>query len=196
MSVTAIGPAFTLDAPRPVAPPYGLLSVPGVLADDERERWLNGVNMFGFPTQDTWTWDPCSAGTFRVKPETDFAWPVNGAVDPSIVKVAISAGADKVIARSDSLQENSSLSYTPNAARPIGGGTTAVVADARWIDVVRDAMDVRDGLVPVLDRTSALVVLGSHLRPGPGPLAPGSHAASIVRHAAVPALVVPLPPTG
>ncbi|MGW1667563.1 DUF6049 family protein [Streptomyces sp. NPDC002324] len=67
----------------------------------------------------------------RVVPETDFAWPVNGAVDPSIVKVAISAGADKVIARSDSLQESSSLSYTPNAARPIGGGTTAVVADAR-----------------------------------------------------------------
>jgi nucleotide-binding universal stress UspA family protein len=60
--------------------------------------------------------------------------------------------------------------------------------------VVRDVMDVRDGLVPVLDRTSALVVLGSHVRPGPGPLAPGSHAASILRHAAVPALVVPLPP--
>ncbi|MFE7835247.1 DUF6049 family protein [Streptomyces sp. NPDC057474] len=67
----------------------------------------------------------------RVVPDTDFAWPVNGAIDPSIVKVAISAGADKVIARSDSLQEGSSLSYTPNAARPIGGGTTAVVADAR-----------------------------------------------------------------
>jgi nucleotide-binding universal stress UspA family protein len=62
--------------------------------------------------------------------------------------------------------------------------------------VVRDAMDVRDGVVPVLDRTSALVVLGSHVRPGPGPLAPGSHAASILRHAAVPALVVPLPPAG
>jgi nucleotide-binding universal stress UspA family protein len=61
--------------------------------------------------------------------------------------------------------------------------------------VVRDALDVRDGLIPVLDRTSALVVLGSHVRPGPGPLAPGSHAASILRQAAVPALVVPLPPT-
>jgi nucleotide-binding universal stress UspA family protein len=60
--------------------------------------------------------------------------------------------------------------------------------------VVRDALDVRDGLVPVLDRIAALVVLGSHVRPGPGPLAPGSHAASILRHAAVPALVVPLPP--
>ncbi|MEV0180298.1 DUF6049 family protein [Streptomyces sp. NPDC050625] len=67
----------------------------------------------------------------HVKPTTDFAWPVNGAVDPSIIKVATSAGADKVIARSDSLQETGGLTYTPSAARPIGGGTTAVVADAR-----------------------------------------------------------------
>lgn len=67
----------------------------------------------------------------HVTPNTDFAWPVNGAVDPSIIKVATSAGADKVIARSDSLQETGGLSYTPSAARPIGGGTTAVVADAR-----------------------------------------------------------------
>ncbi|MGW5096141.1 DUF6049 family protein [Streptomyces nodosus] len=64
----------------------------------------------------------------HVKPDTDFAWPVDGALDPSIVKVATSAGADKVIARSDSLRDNG-LSYTPTAARPIGAGTTAVVAD-------------------------------------------------------------------
>ncbi|MFF7752178.1 DUF6049 family protein [Streptomyces sp. NPDC007971] len=67
----------------------------------------------------------------HVTPSTDFAWPVDGAVDPSIIKVATSAGADRVIARSDSLQETGGLSYTPSAARPIGGGTTAVVADAR-----------------------------------------------------------------
>jgi hypothetical protein len=67
----------------------------------------------------------------HVKPTTDFAWPVEGAVDPSIVKVATSAGADKVIARNDSLQETGGLPYTPSAARPIGGGTTAVVADTR-----------------------------------------------------------------
>jgi hypothetical protein len=67
----------------------------------------------------------------HVKPSTDFAWPVEGAVDPAIVKVATSAGADKVIARSDSLKETGGLSYTPSAARPVGGGTTAVVADAR-----------------------------------------------------------------
>ncbi|MER6954362.1 DUF6049 family protein [Streptomyces sp. NPDC000618] len=67
----------------------------------------------------------------HVTPSTDFAWPVDGAVDPSIVKVATSAGADKVIARSDSLTETGDLTYTPSAARPIGGGTTAVVADSR-----------------------------------------------------------------
>ncbi|MCG7523194.1 DUF6049 family protein [Streptomyces sp. OfavH-34-F] len=67
----------------------------------------------------------------HLKPSTDFAWPVDGAVDPSIVDVATSAGAHHVIARSDSLQETGNLAYTPSAARPIGGGTTAVVADAR-----------------------------------------------------------------
>ncbi|MFC4612157.1 DUF6049 family protein [Streptomyces maoxianensis] len=65
----------------------------------------------------------------HVKPSIDFAWPVDGAIDSSIVDVATSAGAHKVIARSDSLRDD--LSYTPTAARPIGGGTTAVVADAR-----------------------------------------------------------------
>ncbi|MEU9617423.1 DUF6049 family protein [Streptomyces sp. NPDC088251] len=67
----------------------------------------------------------------HVKPSTDFAWPVDGAIDPSIVDVATSAGAHNVIARSDSLQETDRLPYTPTSARPIGGGTTAVVADAR-----------------------------------------------------------------
>ncbi|MBT2367225.1 hypothetical protein J7E88_18390 [Streptomyces sp. ISL-10] len=65
----------------------------------------------------------------HVKASTDFAWPVEGAIDSSIVDVATSAGAHKVIARSDSLQD--SLGYTPTAARPIGGGTTAVVTDSR-----------------------------------------------------------------
>ncbi|MEV0491053.1 DUF6049 family protein [Streptomyces atratus] len=67
----------------------------------------------------------------HVKPSIDFAWPVDGAIDPSIVDVATSAGAHNVIARSDSLQETGRLPYTPTAARPIGGGTTAVVADSR-----------------------------------------------------------------
>ncbi|MCB5163317.1 DUF6049 family protein [Streptomyces bambusae] len=67
----------------------------------------------------------------HVTPSTDFSWPVDGAVDPSIVSVATSAGAHNVLARSDSFRETGSLGYTPSAARPIGAGRTAVVADAR-----------------------------------------------------------------
>ncbi|NDZ77062.1 hypothetical protein G3I19_00695 [Streptomyces sp. SID10853] len=67
----------------------------------------------------------------HVKASTDFAWPASGAIDPSIVDVATSAGAHNVIASSDSLQETAGLPYTPTAARPIGGGTTAVVSDSR-----------------------------------------------------------------
>ncbi|MFI9626744.1 DUF6049 family protein [Streptomyces sp. NPDC052042] len=81
----------------------------------------------------------------HVKPSTDFAWPVNGAIDPAIVDVATSAGAHKVIARSDSLQEVGGLPYTPSAARPIGGGTTAVVADARLSTAFEGDMSRADG---------------------------------------------------
>ncbi|MFI1354998.1 DUF6049 family protein [Streptomyces sp. NPDC020898] len=81
----------------------------------------------------------------HVTPSTDFAWPVNGAVDPSIVKIATSAGADKVIARSDSLKETGDLPYTPSAARPIGGGTTAVVADMRMSTAFQGDMTNADG---------------------------------------------------
>ncbi|MEU8522584.1 DUF6049 family protein [Streptomyces sp. NBC_01216] len=64
----------------------------------------------------------------HVKPSTAFSWPVDGAVDPSIMAVATSAGARKVIARSDSFRDD--LPYTPTAARAVGGGMTAVVSDA------------------------------------------------------------------
>jgi hypothetical protein len=66
----------------------------------------------------------------HVQASTDFSWPVDGAIDPSIVNVATSAGAHNILTRSDSLQETGTLGYTPSAARPIGAGTTAVVADA------------------------------------------------------------------
>jgi hypothetical protein len=94
----------------------------------------NGTNVTGSLSQlksATDVVDNTVPPILHVKPVTDFAWPVDGAIDPSIVKVATSAGADKVIARSDSLQETGGLPYTPSAPRPIGGGTTAVVADAR-----------------------------------------------------------------
>ncbi|WP_030215440.1 DUF6049 family protein [Streptomyces sp. NRRL WC-3626] len=88
----------------------------------------------------------------HVEPTTDFVWPVDGAVDPSIVKVATSAGADKVIARSDTFEETGGLSYTPSAARPIGGGTTAVIADARLSTAFQGDMTKASGSTLAVQR--------------------------------------------
>lgn len=54
----------------------------------------------------------------HVSPSTDFSWPVDGAIDPSIVNVATSAGAHNVLTRSDSLQETGALGYTPRPPVP------------------------------------------------------------------------------
>ena len=80
MSVTAVGPALDLDGPLPVAPEYRLLSVPGVFRGDgrteeevlrnDRPRWLNGVNVWGYPVDTPSLWEPCSTGTFRTKGST------------------------------------------------------------------------------------------------------------------------------
>jgi nucleotide-binding universal stress UspA family protein len=62
--------------------------------------------------------------------------------------------------------------------------------------VIYDPISVRNGLVPLLDRTVALVVLGSGGRGVVPRLVLGSHAARVVHDAAIPALVVPLPGGG
>ncbi|MEU9185315.1 DUF6049 family protein [Streptomyces sp. NPDC048484] len=88
----------------------------------------------------------------HVTPSTEYAWPVNGAIDPSIVKVATSAGADTVLSRSDSLRETGALPYTPSAARPIGGGTSAVVADARLSTAFQGDMTLADNSTLAVQR--------------------------------------------
>jgi nucleotide-binding universal stress UspA family protein len=121
-----------------------------------------------------------------------------GPQDDALVRVALGWAARLerrleivTVAEEPGLDATESERYLDSVLARTGGSGVAVRTR-----VVRDALDVRDGLIPVLDRTSALVVLGSHLRAGPGPLAPGSHAASILRNAAVPSVVVPLPPAG
>ncbi|HEX6422580.1 MAG TPA: universal stress protein [Acidimicrobiales bacterium] len=71
------------------------------------------------------------------------------------------------------------------AARAEGAGV-AVASQVAY-----DPVGVRDGLVPLLDRTAALVVLGSRRRGGLPRAVLGSHAIRIVHEARVPALVVP-----
>lgn len=70
-TITAVGPALRLDGPLPQSPPHSLLNTPGVVVEevdeDSRPRWLNGVNVWGYPDETPSSWEPCSTGTFRTK---------------------------------------------------------------------------------------------------------------------------------
>ncbi len=66
-TITAAGVRLDLEGPRPVAPPHSLLNTPGVVVEDGAGRWLNGVVLDTYPTDPPSVWDPCSAGTTRVK---------------------------------------------------------------------------------------------------------------------------------
>lgn len=74
-------------------------------------------------------------------------------------------------------------------------GLTARAAHAGTVATTRviyDPINVRDGLVRLVDRTAALLVMGAHRRTRPLRVLFGSHAARVVHDVAVPALVVPL----
>lgn len=72
MSTTAVGITLDLDGPLPVARRYSLRSTPGVVveevgANEGEPRWMNGVNVIGYPDGMPETWEPCTTGTMRVK---------------------------------------------------------------------------------------------------------------------------------
>lgn len=70
MSVTAVGPATTLVGPLPKPRLHSLLTVPGVVIEEEgTPRWLTQVNVMGYPDGTPGIWEACSTGTFRVKEE-------------------------------------------------------------------------------------------------------------------------------
>jgi hypothetical protein len=65
---TAVGPALDLDGPVPAAFPYRLLAAPEPeVVVEERNRPLNGINMWGYPEGTPELWEPCLTGTFREK---------------------------------------------------------------------------------------------------------------------------------
>lgn len=66
---TAVGPALGIDGPLPRRPRHSLLETAGVVVTEEATRVLNGVNVYGYPTDCPWLWEPCSDGTFRLKPD-------------------------------------------------------------------------------------------------------------------------------
>jgi hypothetical protein len=128
-TVEAVGPAFALDGPPPVAPPHSLLNTEGVVVERDATRVLNGVNVWGYPTGCSSLWEPCSDGTFRVKDdESEMLTPrfdafvvykavtcsAMGLSDPgelfdraeAVLDATVSAGVEKALAEGVDLSSN------------------------------------------------------------------------------------------
>ncbi|MGF1427941.1 hypothetical protein [Kitasatospora sp. LaBMicrA B282] len=76
-------------------------------------------------------------GRLSVDPQDDVAWPYQGYLDQPTAQVAQQLGGSRVIVSSASVTDPRSLNYTPNAARPLPNGQTAVVADSTIADVLQ-----------------------------------------------------------
>lgn len=55
--------------PPPKAPLYGLVSTPETLVEQADPHWRGGVSVDSYPIETPYRHFPCSAGTFRTKPE-------------------------------------------------------------------------------------------------------------------------------
>jgi hypothetical protein len=60
-------PVFYVDGPRPIVPKHRLVDVPGVVIRTNDPHWQLGVKVWPYPDDPPVGWDPCSAGTYRVK---------------------------------------------------------------------------------------------------------------------------------
>lgn len=136
MSITAVGPALGINGPLPVAPPYSLLKVPGVLAGTS--EWLNGVSVWGYPCDTPELWEPCSSGTFRVKSdESDWNLPrfdSFAAYHPFMCSTI--SGTDEFAARAEAVID-ATISHAVERAlsQGVDGSTNAFFGDTN-LDVL------------------------------------------------------------
>ena len=63
---TTFGPPVVLAGPLPTPYPHGLFSA-ATLVPEAGERWGNGATIRPYPNGEPFVFDPCFAGTFRVK---------------------------------------------------------------------------------------------------------------------------------
>ncbi|WP_405018640.1 DUF6049 family protein [Kitasatospora sp. NBC_00070] len=73
-------------------------------------------------------------GRLAADVQSDVAWPYQGYLDQQIAATAAAAGENLLLANSASISD-AALNHTPSAARPIGNGQTAVVADSTISDL-------------------------------------------------------------
>ncbi len=59
-----LGPPTWVDGPFPVVRPYRLLDTANVI-DDPDPRWRAGAQIYSYPEDGAYTWNPCPEGTFE-----------------------------------------------------------------------------------------------------------------------------------
>ncbi|MGW2400224.1 DUF6049 family protein [Kitasatospora sp. NPDC001664] len=105
-------------------------------------------------------------GRLSVDVSSNVAWPYQGQLDQQIAAVARTTGGDVLLTSGTALSD-SGLDYTPNAARPIGDGQTAVVADPTISNLFQQDLSTPAAQSAAIQRFLAETVTVNHQRPDP-----------------------------
>lgn len=106
MASVTVGPPWPANGPIPVAPPYSLLNLPGVLVPDPGdEHWAVGIEEWPYPRDLPDAIDACSEGTFRNKPDGE-GWNLS-TFGPFTLSLPITCSA--IVAKRDGFAERASI---------------------------------------------------------------------------------------
>ncbi len=168
-SITALGVRLDLDGPRPVAPPHSLLNTPGVVVEQGDGRWLNGVVLDTYPTDPPSVWDPCSAGTVRVKEDgNNRPLPTFDAFVvyvPTTCSMFSSTGLREMTRVA--LEANASWGVEHGLAFGVTGLSNPALGDANLVQLGADGISVAEGLARLENAIGATGIKGMiHATPG------------------------------
>jgi hypothetical protein len=126
--------ALRIDGPPPAPRPYGLVTTPGTIVEQDDPHWAGGVVVDTYPTNLPSSHNPCSLGTMRVKEGGDTAQPfpefssftVYFTVECSGIGIGNEAGAERLrnraralLAATESFQVEREFAFAPaDADRP------------------------------------------------------------------------------
>lgn len=95
MTVAAIaGPRLDLRGPLPVAPRHSLLNTPGVvIVEGDDGRWLNGVNLIGYPDSTPLAWNACTGSDTALGEKAEGDPGVISQFDPFVCYLPVTCSA-------------------------------------------------------------------------------------------------------
>ncbi|WP_157537888.1 DUF6049 family protein [Kitasatospora azatica] len=94
-------------------------------------------------------------GRLSVDVKDNTAWPYQGYLDQQTAQVTQQLGAGQILVNSASVPDQPSLNYTPNAARRLADGQTAVVADGTIASLLQSDLTTDDSRAQAQQRLLA-----------------------------------------